>query len=133
MAAGHRRRGGAQLRGDGAGRGGPKGSKYSGHFAGLSLIRTRRRSRNGVPAPWISRLSNPYWPITHSLGIDVRRECHVTRFVQQADGIDVEWISPAGAQHIRCTYLVGCDGGRSSIRKMAGFDFAGTDPSSTSK
>ena len=32
---------------------------------------------------------------------------------------------------IHCAYLVGCDGGRSSIRKMAGFDFPGTPPTST--
>ncbi len=68
---------------------------------------------------------------SRSLGIEVRRECDVTRFIQQADGIDVEWASPAGEGHIRCSYLVGCDGGRSLIRKMAGFDFPGTAPTST--
>jgi 2-polyprenyl-6-methoxyphenol hydroxylase-like FAD-dependent oxidoreductase len=67
-----------------------------------------------------------------SLGVDVRRECDVAGFVQRADGVDVEWTSPTGADHIRCTYLVGCDGGRSFIRKRADFEFPGTDPSSTS-
>ena len=110
-----------------------KGSKYSGHFAGLALIRMeaqkepQRRSRpvdqQALEAMLAARAL--------SLGIDVRRECEVTGFVQQADGVDVEWTSPAGAHHIRCTYLVGCDGGRSFIRKMAGFDFPGTEPSST--
>ena len=66
-----------------------------------------------------------------SLGIEVRRECDVTSFVQQADGVDVEWTSPTGEGRIRCAYLVGCDGGRSLIRKMAGFDFPGTAPTST--
>ena len=110
-----------------------KGSKYSGHFAGLSLIRKdaqkepRRRSRpvdqQALEAMLVDR--------ARSLGIDVRRECNVTSFVQQANSVDVEWTSPAGAHHIHCTYLVGCDGGRSFIRKMAGFDFPGTEPSST--
>jgi 2-polyprenyl-6-methoxyphenol hydroxylase-like FAD-dependent oxidoreductase len=110
-----------------------KGSKYSGHFAGLSLIRKdaqkepRRRSRpvdqQALEAMLVDR--------ARSLGIDVRRECNVTSFVQQANSVDVEWTSPVGAHHIRCTYLVGCDGGRSFIRKMAGFDFPGTEPSST--
>ncbi len=61
----------------------------------------------------------------------MRRDCEVKGFVQQADGIDVEWTSPAGEGRIRCAYLVGCDGGRSAIRKMAGFDFPGTPPTMT--
>jgi len=60
----------------------------------------------------------------------VRRECEVTNFVQQADGIEVEWISSTGENRMCCSYLVGCDGGRSFIRKKAGFDFPGTPPSS---
>jgi 2-polyprenyl-6-methoxyphenol hydroxylase-like FAD-dependent oxidoreductase len=66
-----------------------------------------------------------------SLRIDVGRECYVTSFVQRADGVEAKWTSPTGADHIRCTYFVGCDGGRSFIRKMAGFDSPGTEPSST--
>jgi 2-polyprenyl-6-methoxyphenol hydroxylase-like FAD-dependent oxidoreductase len=110
-----------------------KGSKYSGHFAGLSLIRKDaqrepgRRSRpvdqQAVEAMLAVR--------AHALGIEVRRECNVTSFVQQADGVDLEWTSPRGADHIRSSYLVGCDGGRSFIRKMAGFEFPGSEPSST--
>jgi flavin-dependent dehydrogenase len=61
----------------------------------------------------------------------VRRECDVTSFVQLPDGIDVEWAAPTGGGRIRCSYLVGCDGGRSLIRKMAGFDFPGTPPTLT--
>jgi 2-polyprenyl-6-methoxyphenol hydroxylase-like FAD-dependent oxidoreductase len=69
-----------------------------------------------------------------SLGIEVRRACEVTSVVQQADGVDVAWASPTvptGEGRLRCSYLVGCDGGRSSVRKLAGFDFPGTDPTST--
>jgi 2-polyprenyl-6-methoxyphenol hydroxylase-like FAD-dependent oxidoreductase len=110
-----------------------KGSKYSGHFAGLSLIRKeaqkepQRRSRPVDQQALEAMLADR----AHALGIEVRRECDVTSFVQRVDGVDVEWTSPTGADHIRCTYLVGCDGGRSFIRKMAGFDFPGTEPSST--
>jgi 2-polyprenyl-6-methoxyphenol hydroxylase-like FAD-dependent oxidoreductase len=109
-----------------------KGSKYSGHFAGLSLIRKdaqmepQRRSRPVDQQALEAMLADR----ARSLGIDARRECDVTSFVQSAGGVDVKWTSPTGADHIRCTYLVGCDGGRSFIRKMAGFDFPGTDPSS---
>lgn len=43
----------------------------------------------------------------------------------------MEWASPAGEGRIRCSYLVGCDGGRSLIRKMASFEFPGTPPTMT--
>ena len=109
------------------------GSKFSGHFAGLSLIRKdaqkepQRRAhpvdQQAVEAMLADR--------AHSLGIEVRRECDVTGFVQQENGVDVQWVSPIGDGRIRCAYLMGCDGGRSSIRKMASFDFPGTPPSMT--
>ncbi|WP_158813685.1 FAD-dependent oxidoreductase [Methylocapsa sp. S129] len=110
-----------------------KGSKYSGHFAGLALIRKdaqnepQRRSHPVDQQALEAMLADR----ARVLGVDVRRECDVTNFVQQADGVDVEWTTPTGADHIRCAYLVGCDGGRSFIRRKAGFDFPGTEPSST--
>ncbi|MBA8876519.1 FAD-dependent monooxygenase [Phyllobacterium myrsinacearum] len=110
-----------------------KGSKYSGHFAGLSLIRKdaqKEPERHSRPVDQ-QALEAMLADRAHTLGIDVRRACEVTRFVQQADGVDVEWTSPAGEGLIHCAYLVGCDGGRSFVRKMAGFDFPGTPPTST--
>lgn len=110
-----------------------KGSKYSGHFAALPLIRKdaqkepQRRSRPVDQQALEAMLADR----ARSLGIDVRRECDVASFVQQSDGVDVEWTSPTGADHIRCAYLAGCDGGRSFVRKRAGFGFPGTEPSST--
>ena len=47
-------------------------------------------------------------------------------FTQDDDGVDVEL---AGGTTLRADYLVGCDGGRSVIRKAAGIDFAGFDAS----
>ena len=110
-----------------------RSSKISGHFAGLPLIRKdaqkepERRARAlgqpGLEAMLADRAG--------ALGIEVRRACDIRGFVQQADGVDVEWTSPTTKGHIGCSYLVGCDGGRSPIRKMAGFDFPGTAPTST--
>ncbi len=110
-----------------------KGSKFIGHFAGLSMIRKdaqkepERRShpvdQQAIEAMLAERAL--------SLEIEVRRECDVTNFVQQEDGVDVGWASATGEGDLRCSYLVGCDGGRSSIRKLAGFDFPGTPPTST--
>lgn len=108
-------------------------SKFSGHFAGLSLIRKdaqaepERRShpvdQHAIEAMLAER--------ARALGIEVRREHDVTAFDQQADGVEVAWTAPAGEGRIQCSYLVGCDGGRSLIRKMAGFDFPGTPPTLT--
>jgi 2-polyprenyl-6-methoxyphenol hydroxylase-like FAD-dependent oxidoreductase len=66
-----------------------------------------------------------------ALDIEVRRGCEVTSVEQHADGVEVRWASPTGPDHARCAWLVGCDGGRSSIRKLAGFAFPGTPPSLT--
>ena len=60
------------------------------------------------------------------LGVPVRRSCEVTGFDQDDDGVDVH-LSTGGA--LRAEYLVGCDGGRSLVRKAAGIDFPGLDPS----
>ena len=37
----------------------------------------------------------------------------------------------AGAESFAGRWLVGCDGGRSTVRKIAGFEFAGTEPEFT--
>ncbi|HST33311.1 MAG TPA: FAD-dependent monooxygenase [Solirubrobacteraceae bacterium] len=48
----------------------------------------------------------------------------VTGFAQDEDGIDVEL---ADGDSLRAQYLVGCDGGRSVVRKAAGIEFPGWD------
>ena len=114
---------------DGRGR----GSRLGGHFGGLKLIRSdvqkepERRARL-VDQHAVERMLADH---AHSLGIELRRACDVTNVVQQADGIDVEWSSSKGRHRVRCSWLVGCDGGRSPVRKMAGFAFPGTDPTLT--
>ena len=110
-----------------------RGSKFSGHFAGLSLIRRdaqKEPERRSQPVDQVA-VEAMLGERARSLGIEIRRECEVTGFVQRADGIDVEWTSPSGPGRMRCGWLVGCDGGRSALRKMAGFEFPGTPPSST--
>ncbi|HXN38220.1 MAG TPA: FAD-dependent monooxygenase [Solirubrobacteraceae bacterium] len=51
--------------------------------------------------------------------------CEVTGFAQDDTGVDVELCD---GQSLRAQYLVGCDGGRSVIRKAAGIEFPGWDP-----
>lgn len=62
------------------------------------------------------------------LGVPIRRGCDVTGLAQDDGGVDVRLSDGAS---IRAAYLVGCDGGRSVVRKAAGIDFPGLDPSTS--
>src|ERR1700736_5620253 len=62
------------------------------------------------------------------LGVPTLRGCEVVGFAQNDSGVDVEL---SGDTSLRAEYLVGCDGGRSLIRKTAGIDFPGLDPSAS--
>ncbi|HEY4366614.1 MAG TPA: FAD-dependent monooxygenase [Steroidobacteraceae bacterium] len=56
------------------------------------------------------------------LGVRIYREREVTGFAQDDTGVDVEM---SDGSSLRAEYLVGCDGGRSVIRKAAGIEFPG--------
>ncbi len=56
------------------------------------------------------------------LGVPIRYGTEAAGFAQDEDGVDVEL---ADDDSLRARYLVGCDGGRSGIRKVAGIDFPG--------
>lgn len=60
------------------------------------------------------------------LGVTIRRGSEVSGFVQDDAGVDV---SLSDGSVIRAQYLVGCDGGRSVVRKTAGIAFVGSDAS----
>ena len=62
------------------------------------------------------------------LGVPILRSREVVGFAQDDTGVDVEL---SGETSLHAEYLVGCDGGRSLIRKAAGIDFAGLDPSTS--
>ncbi|MFI6154640.1 FAD-dependent monooxygenase [Kitasatospora sp. NPDC051170] len=65
------------------------------------------------------------------LGVGFRRGCEVTGYAEEADGVTVEYRGPEGEGRLRARYLVGADGGRSTVRKLAGIGFPGvtsTDP-----
>jgi len=70
-----------------------------------------------IMAAWIAEL-----PVRIYYG------CEVTGFAQDDTGVDVEL---SDGQSLRADYLVGCDGGRSMIRRAAGIDFPGWDPSTS--
>ena len=58
------------------------------------------------------------------LGVKVQRGVEVTGFTQDPSGVDV---ALSDGRTLRADYLVGCDGGRSLVRKLAGIDFPGAD------
>ena len=59
------------------------------------------------------------------LPVTFYREREVTGFTQDDTGVGVH---VSDGQRLRAQYLVGCDGGRSLIRKAAGIEFPGWDP-----
>ncbi len=61
------------------------------------------------------------------LGVDIRRGSAVTGFYQNEDGVAVQ----SGDQSFHATWLLGCDGSHSVVRKLGGFEFAGTEPEFT--
>src|SRR4051812_30851997 len=78
----------------------------------------------GIPQPVIEQLLEEH---AIELGAQVRRGCAVTGFAQDAVGVTVEL---ADGQQLRSRYLVGCDGARSTVRKLLGVGFPG-EPSRT--
>ncbi len=56
---------------------------------------------------------------------DVRFAHRVAAIAQRADGVDVEVVSAQGRERHRAAYLIGCDGGRSTVRTHAGIEFEG--------
>jgi 3-(3-hydroxy-phenyl)propionate hydroxylase len=62
------------------------------------------------------------------LAVPIYRGREVTGFAQDDTGVDVEL---SDGQSLRADYLVGCDGGGSLIRKAAGIEFLGWDPTTS--
>ncbi|WP_192775176.1 rifampin monooxygenase [Nonomuraea africana] len=91
----------------------------------------------GIDKPWPDRLdtAHPYVlgiPQTTTerlltehateVGVEVRRGCELVGLSQDEDGVTVEL---ADGTQLRSRYLVGCDGGRSTVRKLLGVGFPG--------
>ena len=81
------------------------------HPYGLAL---RQNEIERILAEWVGEL-----------GVPIERGLDVTGFAQDDEGVDV---ALSDGRSLRAAYLVGCDGGRSLIRKTAGIEFAGWDP-----
>ncbi|MFF5145274.1 FAD-dependent monooxygenase [Streptomyces sp. NPDC013157] len=113
--------------------------KFAGHFAGIMMrgdlfdgsdpafadIGPADGVGLGVPQVELERILGAR---AERLGVEVRRGVELTGFDADDEGVSVR----LGSDHtVRTGWLVGCDGGRSTVRKLAGFDFPGTEPEIT--
>lgn len=82
------------------------------HNYGLALW---QEAIERILADWVEELAVPIY-----------RQREVTGFAQDDTGVD---LSMSDGPSLRAQYLVGCDGGRSLVRKQAGIDFPGWEAS----
>ncbi|MCY1023930.1 FAD-dependent oxidoreductase [Pyxidicoccus sp. MSG2] len=104
-----------------------------GHFAGLRLIdqtlqREPARRMRGVQQQALEHILAEH---AVALGVEVWRGHTVESFDDTGERVRVEARGTGGPRPLEAAFLVGCDGGRSTVRKQAGFDFPGTDPTLT--
>jgi 2-polyprenyl-6-methoxyphenol hydroxylase-like FAD-dependent oxidoreductase len=111
--------------------------RFSGHFAGIMLDSSKidfSGQKYVLPGPSatgglvsLEGIEELLAERAEKLGVEIKRGMPVTDFAQTEDGVTVR----AGDQSFEGRWLVGCDGGRSTVRKLAEFEFAGTDPEFT--
>jgi 2-polyprenyl-6-methoxyphenol hydroxylase-like FAD-dependent oxidoreductase len=111
--------------------------RFAGHFAALSLFADNLDESDPEllghgPVDEVGFVSQQQVEAilaerAAELGVEVRRGVSVTGF----DTGDTDVTVHAGGQTFTAGWLVGCDGGRSVVRKLAGFEFPGTPPEIT--
>jgi len=121
----------------GNGKAAPTARKPAGHFAGMQFFQDdvdasqwRYRLPDALPAILLSEMAELETVLAHQaqrLGVEIRRGLAVTGCTQDADTVTVA----CGDHAFSARWLVGCDGARSTVRKAAGFEFAGTEPEFT--
>ncbi len=98
---------------------------YALTFLAMSDFPSRRNYVLGLTQNHIERIMAEW---VAELNVPIYRSREVTGFTQDDAGVDV---ALSEGETIRARYLVGCDGGRSVIRKAAGIDFPGWDPTTS--
>ncbi|MEU2915692.1 FAD-dependent monooxygenase [Streptomyces massasporeus] len=97
-----------------------------GHFGGLPVdfgVLEGAQAAKSVPQSATEAVLEAW---AGELGADIRRGHEFVSLTDEGDAVEVVTRGPAGEQRLRASYVVGCDGGRSRVRKAAGFDFPGT-------
>jgi 2-polyprenyl-6-methoxyphenol hydroxylase-like FAD-dependent oxidoreductase len=111
--------------------------RQAGHFAGIPLLDghiDRSQWKYRLPSSTGSSLLSEMEELemvlarrAEALGVEIRRGLAITGFHQNSDGVTVH----SGNRSFQSKWLVGCDGSRSIVRKLGGFEFAGTEPEFT--
>jgi 3-(3-hydroxy-phenyl)propionate hydroxylase len=94
-------------------------------FLDISDLPSRHNYYLGI---WQNQIERILVDWIGELAVPIYRGLEVTGFAQDDTGVDVEL---SDGRSVRAEYLVGCDGGRSLIRKRAGIGFPGWDPSTS--
>ena len=98
-------------------------------FAGVTLDISDFPTRHNYGlALWQSHIERILAGWVDELAVPICYGIEVTGFAEDDAGVDVEL---SNGQSLRAKYLVGCDGGRSLIRKAAGIEFPGSDPTTS--
>jgi len=108
-----------------------------GHFAGIQFFFDRIDSSKWpyrLPSPADTGMAVALETIESvlaaragAMGVEIRRGISVEALDQTDDGVTIR----AGDQTFYGRWLVGCDGGRNTVRRAGGFEFVGTDPEFT--
>jgi 2-polyprenyl-6-methoxyphenol hydroxylase-like FAD-dependent oxidoreductase len=116
----------------------PQGPRrQGGHFAGIPFLdgnidtsQWKYRLPSSPPTNLLSEMAELESVLVqraNALGVEIKRGFAVTDFQQSPDGVTVQ----SGGQSFQGRWLAGCDGSRSVVRKVADFEFAGTEPEFT--
>ncbi|MFC8513442.1 rifampin monooxygenase [Streptomyces sp. NPDC057257] len=98
----------------------PLGSFFAGiHKQAPDPLDTLHAYVLGIPQPVTDRLLAEH---ATELGVEIRRGCELVGLSQDEDGVTAEL---ADGTRLRSRYLAGCDGGRSTVRKLLGIGFPG--------
>ncbi len=105
------------------------------HFGGIEKIDPNRRTDPGrrrvrVEQPTLEGILERH---AARCGVALRRGHQVRGLDQDEEGVSLDVRAAHGDYALRTQYVVGCDGADSTIRRLAGFSFAGTDPSVTGR
>jgi 2-polyprenyl-6-methoxyphenol hydroxylase-like FAD-dependent oxidoreductase len=98
---------------------------FAGVHFDISGFTTRHPYSLGL---WQTHIERTLAGWVHELKVLTYRNVEVMGFAQDDTGVDVEL---SDGQSLRADYLVGCDGGRSLVRKAAGIEFPGSDPTTS--
>ncbi|GIE92974.1 FAD-dependent monooxygenase [Paractinoplanes rishiriensis] len=98
-----------------------------GHFGGVqfdyTVLADAHFGARGVPQ---SKTEAVLAEWATGLGAEIRRGWELRELIDDGDGVQITAATPDGEQRLRAAYLVGCDGGGSTVRKLAGIAFPGT-------